>query len=89
MNPQSQQLLQGAPTSLTPYSCFTWGLFGSALPEVLRLYKIAVGGQAEPTLHWYYAAMSIVFAICAGIFTVAWKPENSFKAIWVGVSSRS
>ena len=65
---------------------FWWGLFGSVIPEVLRLYKVAVVGQSPPTFHWYYIAISIVFVICAGIFAVAWKPETPFKAIWVGVS---
>jgi tellurite resistance protein TehA-like permease len=82
MAPQPPQV----PPPPTPFVSFCWGMFGSALPEVLRLYKLAVAGQPQPEFRWYYIVMSCVFIVFAGIFTVAWKPENPFKAIWVGVS---
>ena len=72
--------------SLSASHSFWWGSFGSLLPEVLRLYKVAVVGLSPPTFHWYYLVISIIFVISAGIFAIAWKPENPFKAIWVGVS---
>jgi hypothetical protein len=28
----------------------------------------------------------VLFVIAAGPFTVAWKPESAFKAVWVGAS---
>ena len=71
---------------IKPSNAFWWGLFGSMLPEVLRLYKIAVAGQSQPTFHAYYIIISVIFVVCAGFFSVAWKPESSFKAIWVGAS---
>lgn len=65
---------------------FLWGLFGAILPELLRLYKIAVGGHIWSGFTWFYLLMSVFFVLAAGLFTTAWKPENAFKAIWVGVS---
>jgi len=64
---------------------FWWGLFGSILPEIVRIYKIVNSGESV-SLSWQYFAISFVFMVAAGFFTVAWKPENEFKAIWVGVS---
>ena len=71
---------------MTPTSSFLWGLFGSLLPEVLRFYKLATHDGAIPSIGVAYILISLAFIISAGLFTVAWKPENEFKAIWVGVS---
>ena len=65
---------------------FWWGAFGASLPEILRFYKLATSGQAMPDLSWKYLVAFLVFVAAAGIFSVAWKPENPFKAIWVGIS---
>lgn len=67
-------------------AAFFWGLFGSMLPEVLRLYRVASSGQPQPDFHWFYFSMSAIFVVSGGIFTVAWKPENPHKAMWVGAS---
>jgi len=77
-------------TPLTPGLSFRWGMFGSLLPEVLRFYKAVTLAQANPEIAVkfaiLYTVVSLVFVVCAGLFTVAWRPENEFKAIWVGVS---
>ena len=65
---------------------FWWGLFGSALPEIVRLYKLVTAAQALPNYGWQYFIVSLLFVIAAGFFAVAWKPENPFKSIWVGAS---
>jgi len=72
--------------SLTSRAAFWWGLLGSALPEVVRIYKIVTSGAGEPHFSWPYFLISVVFLLCAGFFTWAWKPESSFKAVWVGIS---
>lgn len=66
--------------------CFLWGCFGSVLPEILRLYNIVTHEQALPRFVWPYFIISLVFVLAAGAFTIAWEPENRFKAIWVGAS---
>jgi hypothetical protein len=30
--------------------------------------------------------MNVIFMAIAGIFTIAWTPENRLKAVWVGAS---
>ncbi len=76
----------GAAGKLTAAFSFYRGTFGSVLPEILRLYQTAQAGQTHPDFHFYDIVVSVVFSISAGIFTVAWQPENQFKAIRVGVS---
>jgi hypothetical protein len=65
---------------------FLWGCLGAILPELIRLYKIVTNAHALPDLTWPYFIISVIFIVAAGGFTVAWKPESPFKAIWVGVS---
>ena len=71
---------------MTNKECFLWGCLGSVLPEVLRLYTIATQHQNYPNFTWPYFLISVFFVLSAGGLTVAWKPENAFKAIWVGIS---
>ena len=80
---------------MTDRECFLWGLLGAVLPEVLRLYQSAVAAvqngatDAMPghlPLPYRYFLYSGVFMIFTGPFTVAWTPENRFKAVWVGIS---
>jgi len=71
---------------MNPQPCFWWGLFGSVLPEIVRLYKLVTAGQNLPDISWPYFLISVIFIVAAGFFAVAWKPESPFKAIWVGVS---
>ena len=66
---------------------FLWGAFGGVLPEVLRYHKLITAATPIPGQNWWiYAVFWIIFLVCAGGFTVAWKPESEFKAIWVGAS---
>jgi hypothetical protein len=72
---------------MTRTACFWWGTFGSVLPEVLRFFKIAAAGDPFPHLNWpLYLVFLFLFVVSSGIFSVAWKPESEFKAIWVGAS---
>lgn len=67
--------------------CFLWGCTGAAIPEVVRMWKIvSSGGQGLPDFSLLYFSISIVYVVFAGLFTIAWNPENPYKAIWVGVS---
>ena len=66
---------------------FWWGAFGGILPEVVRFFKIAAAGAPLPQLNWFlYGVFLILFVCAAGIFSVAFKPESEYKAIWVGAS---
>jgi CDP-diglyceride synthetase len=66
---------------------FWWGCFGALLPELLRFFKLAAAGQPLPALNWpLYVGLLVLFVVAAGAFTVAWKAESAFKAIWVGAS---
>jgi hypothetical protein len=66
---------------------FWWGAFGAVLPELLRFFKLAASGQHLPALNWpLYGGLLFLFVLAAGVFSVAWKAENEFKAIWVGAS---
>ncbi len=68
-------------------SLFWWGSFGAVVPEVLRFFKLAAAGQPLPNLQWpIYGLLLVLFVLVAGAFTIAWKAENPFKAIWVGAS---
>lgn len=66
---------------------FGWACFGAVLPELLRFFKLVAVGQPLPNLNWpLYGVLLFFFVLAAGLFRVAWKPENAFKAIWVGAS---
>jgi hypothetical protein len=72
---------------MTRQTCFWWGAFGSLLPEILRFFKLAASGSPLPQLNWaIYISFLILFVVSSGIFSIAWRPENEFKAIWVGSS---
>jgi hypothetical protein len=72
---------------MTKKSCFWWGLFGCVLPEVVRFFAIIAHGGPLPSLNWpLYCWLLCFYAISGGIFTMGWKAENEFKAIWVGAS---
>jgi CDP-diglyceride synthetase len=72
---------------MTRQQSFWWGAFGSILPEILRFFKIAAAGEALPQLNWIlYTVLLTLFVVSSGFFSIAWKPENEFKAIWVGCS---
>ena len=72
---------------MTKVACFEWGCFGSVLPEIVRFFILVAHGQSLPSLNWLlYGALLLIYMGCAGLFSVAWKPENEFKAVWVGAS---
>ena len=72
---------------MTGKQSFWWGLFGAILPEVVRFFKIAAAGQPMPHLNWVaYIVLLLLSACFAGGFSVAWKPESPYKAIWIGAS---
>ena len=72
---------------MTKKESFLWGAFGSVLPEVLRYHKLITDVAPIPNQNWLlYVTFWILFILCAGGFTLAWKPESEFKAIWVGAS---
>jgi hypothetical protein len=76
---------------MTKIVCFGWGCFGSVLPELVRFFLLVAHGQSLPDLNWLlYGGLLLIlllsYAACAGLFSVAWKPENEFKAVWVGAS---
>lgn len=57
------------------------------MPELLRFFKLVSVGQPLPNLNWLlYGILLVLFVLASGAFTVAWKAENAFKAIWVGAS---
>ncbi len=67
--------------------CFWWGAFGAILPQVVKFFKIVAEGDPLPHLNWIlYFIVLAVFVCAAGGFSIAWKPENRYKAIWIGAS---
>jgi hypothetical protein len=67
--------------------CFWWAAFGAVLPEIVRFFRIVAVGEALPHLNWVlYVIFLLLFACCAGVFSVAWKPESAYKAVWIGAS---
>ncbi len=72
---------------MTKKLCFFWGAFGGVLPEVVRFFRIVAVGDPLPHLNWVlYVVFLLLFVVFAGGFSVAWKPESEYKAIWVGAS---
>ena len=66
---------------------FLWGAFGAVLPEVIRIHQLVAESKPLGISGWLtYLISWALFVFCAGMFTVAWKPESEFKAIWVGAS---
>lgn len=65
---------------------FWWGLFGSVLPEIIRLKNLVSSGQELPEFTWPFIFISLIYIVAAGLFVVAWQAENPFKAMWVGAS---
>jgi hypothetical protein len=69
---------------------FLWGCVGALVPEVVRIYTSVIHQQSLPDISWKYVvvyiAISIVFMAFAGLFSIAWEPENAYKAIWLGAS---
>jgi hypothetical protein len=72
---------------MTPREAFTWGAFGSVLPEVIRFFGLAQKGDPFPGVNWIFYSISLAaFLLSAGAFTLAFQPESKYKAIWVGAS---
>ena len=67
--------------------CFCWGFLGAALPEIIRLQKIVTNPKLIiDFLSIEYFMISLAFFGAAGLLSIAWKPENAYKAIWLGAS---
>jgi len=68
-------------------TCFLWGSVGAILPEVLRFFTLVSAGKSLPEINWIlYLSVGVAYVLCAGLLSVAWKPENEFKGLWVGAS---
>jgi hypothetical protein len=68
-------------------SAFLWGCVGAAAPEVIRLYKYAQSGTPFPAINWGYFYFFLgLYVFFGGLVAIAWKPEHSWKALWVGAS---
>lgn len=66
---------------------FWWAVVGATAPEILRFFKLVSTGQAFPALNWWlYGLFLILYCFVAGMFSIAWKPENPYKALWIGAS---
>ncbi|MCJ7729089.1 MAG: hypothetical protein MUO27_04325 [Sedimentisphaerales bacterium] len=67
--------------------CFCWGFFGATLPEIIRLQKIVTNPTLKTDfLSIEYFLVSLLFFCAAGLLSIAWKPENPYKAILLGAS---
>jgi hypothetical protein len=72
---------------MTKSASFWWGCFGAVLPQAVRFFLLVANGHPLPTLNWFlYGLLLLPYVLSAGLFSVGWKPENEFKAIWVGAS---
>lgn len=72
---------------MTRWQAFAWGSIGAVLPEVLRFFKLAAAGTPLPDLNWVlYGGLLVMYVLLAGFVSIAWKPENEFKGLWVGAS---
>ena len=69
-------------------AAFWFGLFGAALPEVVRYMRLVASTKIDPPPSGWiaYAIISLLYLGAAGILSVAWRPDNEYKAIWVGAS---
>lgn len=76
-----------SPVGLAGRNCFAWGCLGAVIPEVLRFFQILRAGEALPDLNWLlYPIVALSWALCAGAVSVAWKPDASWQAMWIGMS---
>ena len=69
---------------LTKY--FLLGAIGGVAPEALRLYSLAKEGQ-HFRFSAFYVAMSIVFALLAGLVAVLLPSPNERAAFYAGIST--
>ena len=66
---------------------FLWGCIGGAGPEILRWFKLASSGLQFPHLNWFlYGLFLVLYVVLAGAVSVAFKPDNEWKSLWVGAS---
>ncbi len=69
-------------------SAALFGAFGALLPELLRFSALVANQKiSEPPSGWqiYFLVISL-YALAAGVLSIAWKPDSEYKAIWVGAS---
>lgn len=66
---------------------FWWAVVGATAPEILRFFRLVSGGQALPNLNWWlYGLFLILYCFVAGMVSIAWRPEQPIKALWIGAS---
>jgi hypothetical protein len=76
--------LTSPPTQKTVFLC---GCVGSVMPYVVNFTQLAIKGGALPVTNWKLVAiLGLAYALCAGLFARWWRPENEFKAVWIGIS---
>lgn len=65
-------------------AAFWYGVFGAALPEVIRYMRLAATTKIDPPPSGWitYGAISIIYLVAAGIMSMAWKPGCCWSAIW-------
>ena len=71
--------------SRTNWSHFRWGCLGAVVPPLLSLYKATESGNFVPHIWLYYPVLA-AWILISGAFTIAWRPDSEWKAIWVGAS---
>ena len=72
---------------MTRRSSFLWGAIGALAPPFLNLYRVLEAGGPVPHREWVaYSIALLVYVLLGGGFTVAWRPESEFKAVWIGAS---
>jgi hypothetical protein len=51
------------------------------------MFKPVSVGSSLPALNWYlYLPFLLGYILMAGAFSVAFKPDTEWKALWVGAS---
>lgn len=70
------------------WNWFFWGCIGAAAPEIVRSYRILIGGTRGrlPKFSFFYFVFSGAYIVFGGLFAVAWAENNAWKCLWIGAS---
>lgn len=75
---------------MTSKQSWGWGFFGALIPDVISIYGWSHANAPVPNktfgLWVLCVGASLLYAVFAGYFTMAWKPESEAKAVWLGAS---
>jgi hypothetical protein len=75
---------------MTSQARWGWAFFGALLPDVIAFYVWTHGdvvmSNKTPGQWALLVCASLVYASFAGFFSIAWKPESRWKAVWIGAS---